>query len=110
MKIKLELKNVDAIANRVINDDVKLFANTTLYKLCDPYVPFREGGLSQNVDVAKDYIHYKSPYAEKVYNGKDMNFNTDKHPLATAEWDKVAMVSKKEQLVNSVENYIKRKG
>lgn len=109
MRIRVDI-NTNRILNRFFDDDTRLFANTTLYMLCDPFVPFKEGGLSQNVDITKDFVHYKSPYADVIYNGKNMNFSKDKHSLATAEWDKVAMVSKKRQLVSEIENYIKRKG
>lgn len=108
MKVKVNI-NVNKTAKRIINDDVKLFANNTLYKICDPYVPFKDGGLSQNVDINEEYIHYKSPYARKIYNGQGMNFNKDKHPLATAKWAKVAMQSKKQQLIDDIQNYINRR-
>lgn len=108
MKIKVDIDG-KKIAAKVITDSVRTFANLTLYRLATPYTPFREGGLLTNVYINKEYIHYKSPYADVVYNGKNMNFNKDKHPLATAKWDKEAMKSKKQQLIDDVERFIERK-
>lgn len=110
MRVKVILNNPNIIFNRIFDDKVKLFANTTLYKLVDPYVPFREGNLAHNIDITKDFVHYKSPYARRMYNGKGFNFSKDKHPLATAKWDEVAMKSQKNKLVKSIENYIEKVG
>lgn len=92
----------DKIAKRMINDKLKRFANNELYRMCDPFTPMDSGMLSKNVTVTSEYIHYKSPYAHKVYAGKQYRFRTEKHPLATGEWDKVAMVSKKKQLIQAI--------
>lgn len=108
MNIKIDIDG-KKIANKVITDSVRVFANTTLYRLATPYTPFREGGLLTNVYINKDYIHYKSPYAKVAYKGKNMNFNKDKHPLATAYWDREAMKSKKQQLIDDTERFIERK-
>lgn len=96
------------VANRLINDKVKLFANQEASRLLDPFVPFRKGNLSQNKVITSEYIHYKSPYAKRIYNGKGLNFNKDYHPLATAYWDKVGMVSQKDKLVKAIENYMQK--
>ena len=110
MKIKLELKNVDATAKRIISDDVRLFANETWGKLYEPFIPWQEGNLYDDKEITKDYIHHKVPYASRMYHGEGFEFDTGRNALATAYWDKVAWNSQGQKLINSVENYIKRKG
>lgn len=96
------------IANRIISDDVKLFASNTLYKLCNDFVPMDSGALSQNVEVTKEFVKYKSPYARRMYTGERFNFSAEKHPLATAHWDKAAMLSRRPNLVKSIQAYLDR--
>lgn len=110
MSYKIKFKPPQKVYNRLITKKVKLFANTTLYKLVDPYVPFREGNLAHNVDITADYVLYKVPYARRMYYGKGFKFSKDKHPLATSHWDEVAMRTRKQQLIQSIENYIERGG
>ena len=42
--------------------------NTALAKRCDPYVPFREGYLS-DVNITKTGVSYNQPYAHYQYTG-----------------------------------------
>lgn len=97
-----------AVSRRILSDKAKTFANKTLYKLCNDFVPMDTGSLSRNVTITAEYVHYKSPYAHKVYVGEHVNFSKEKHRLATAYWDKAAMLSKKDDLVNSINAFIKR--
>lgn len=41
-----------------------------VYKESEPYTPKKNGILSSNVIVGNDFIHYKSPYANYMWNGK----------------------------------------
>ncbi|MDE6357907.1 MAG: minor capsid protein [Eubacteriales bacterium] len=110
MKINIKVNiNANKIANRVINEDVKLFANQTWYRLYQNFVPMQEGNLYEDTEVTYEYIWHKSPYAERMYNGKDFDFSKEKHHLATAEWDKVAFKSQGNKLKKDIENYIKRR-
>lgn len=108
MSVNVKFNNPNSIFNRIFSKDIKLYANSTWQKLIDPYVPFRYGNLSQNIDITQDYIHYKSPYAKRMYYGEGFHFNKDRHPLATAKWDKVASFSQKDKLIESIESYFKR--
>lgn len=117
MNIKVNI-NVDRAVNRIINDDVKLFANTTWWRLYQEFVPMRNGdlygdaaitGKSDDVEITPEYIHHKVPYARRMYYGEDFNFSKDKHSKATAYWDKVAFNSQGDKLIKDIENYIKRK-
>ncbi len=38
-------------------------------RLIDPYVPMKNGPLSQNLEITKDYVRYKQIYAHYMYMG-----------------------------------------
>lgn len=54
----------------IFTDDCMLEVNNAFAKFCDPYVPFKEGVLSQQVVVTPQYIEYKGPYAHYQYQGE----------------------------------------
>ena len=111
MKISVKevtLNNGQKTIQRIIGDGVKVYANTRLHAYCSPYVPVDTGMLDQTVDITKDYVHYKVPYAHRIYEGDGLNFSTDKHPLATANWDKAMKVAKGQQLADDITAYIKK--
>lgn len=105
--IKVDIPNAQGIANRILSKNVKLYANTRLHAYCSPYVPMDTGNLDQNVDITPEYVHYKAPYANRVWNGEGMNFSTDKHPLATSHPERAAMAAKGQQLANDITAYVK---
>lgn len=107
---EVKLENEAKTIRRIIGDGVKVYANTRLHAYCSPYVPMDTGMLDQTVDITKDYVHYKVPYAHRVYEGDGLNFSQDKHPLATSHWDHAMKVAKGQQLANDITAYIKKKG
>ena len=111
VKVKIDIDLAKIGAER-ITDDVRLFAAKTAKDLMTDFVPMDEGILSTTVDVSVDGVHYKVPYARYQYNGINFNFNHDpnKHPLATAEWDKAMLASRGDKLTRNIQNYINRKG
>lgn len=110
MKINVNVDiNADKIANRVIDKDVKKFANQTWYRLYQEFVPMQEGNLYDDTEVTDEYIWHKAPYANKMYRGKDFDFSKKEHRFATSEWDKVAFKSQGDKLKKDIENYIKRR-
>ena len=102
--------NAKKISNRYINDRVRLFAHNELRRLSNPYVPMRDGPLSRNVEVTPEHVRYIEPYAAKMYYGVGFNFSRDKHPLATAKWDEVALQTQREKLIRAVAAYMRRQG
>lgn len=92
-----------------------------LAKKLDPYVPMDEGVLAQSVIIQPDKITYAQPYAHYMYEGvvyganipiiengmivgwfslpnvkkhptgDYIEYNTEKHPLATDHWDRAMM-------------------
>ena len=112
MKITVKevtLSNQQKTVQRILGDGVKVYANTRLHAYCSPYVPMDTGMLDQTVDITPDYVHYKVPYAHKMWDGDGLNFSKDKHPLATSHWEKAMEVSKGKQLANDITAYLKRK-
>lgn len=89
MEIKIDL-NEPKILEKVTSDKFGLFVSNEWKRLIDPYTPRDTGVLmgvtGQTVDILPFKLHYKSKYAERVYNGSEMNFQ-HKNPYSTYEWD-----------------------
>lgn len=98
----------DAIARRFVNDRVMTFAHLELWRLCIPYVPMRTGTLMESVEITPQYLRYAVPYALRCYTGVNMHFRTDRHALATAQWDQVAMATQKDKLTRAVAAFMKK--
>lgn len=110
ISVKVDIPNIPKLSKRIFSDDVRKYANTRLHAYCSPYVPMDTGYLDQTVDITSEYVHYKAPYAHKMWEGDGLNFSTDKHPLATAHWDKAMAVAKGQKLADDITAYIKKKG
>lgn len=109
ISVKVDIPNIPKLSKRIFSDDVRKYANTRLHAYCSPYVPMDTGYLDQTVDITKDYVHYKAPYAHKMWDGDGLNFSKDKHPLATSHWEQAMKVAKGEQLAADIEAYIKKR-
>lgn len=121
----------EQILGRIFDDATMTFVHTRLHAYCSDYVPMDSGALDQTVDVTPEYVHYKSPYAHFQWEGKvfvddrgstyakrnhskhqtstDLQYSTDKHPLATSHWEVAAMAAHKGDLCEDITNYLKRK-
>lgn len=138
--MKLEFKwnkPLEQIVKERINDKTQLFMANEAKRFMDPYVPAQNLALAQNVrtyvEDGKGIVHYQSPYAHyqykgelyvssvtgspwaskgehKVPAGKQLNHSKFRHPLATSEWDKAMMKTRKGDLTSAVQNYINRGG
>lgn len=103
------VKNFDknVIISKVkYNQELGTHAAETWRKLVEPYVPYNTGRLCNDVTIRPYTIIYNAPYAGKVYNNLKMNFRKDKHPLATARWNEVAMPSVKDYFVQEMQNFV----
>lgn len=102
----------DALKRKIskLNDaNTMLAIHNTLAKMCDPYVPFLNGPLSQTNEVSAKGVTYIQPYARYQYYGNDFNHTTDYHPLASAEWDKAMLRDHGEEFNQEVANILKRR-
>lgn len=108
MKVDVKI-DIKGITDRVLDEKARLFLSNTAFKLMDDYVPMDTGTLAQTVEVTPEYVHYKAPYAEKVYEGVEFNFSHEKHPLATAKWYDAMMEAREKKLLQTMQNYFDKK-
>lgn len=104
--VVVNIPNISGLSRRILSDNVLKYANTRLHAYCSPYVPMDTGYLDQTVDISAECVHYKAPYAHRVWEGNGMHFSTDKHPLATSHWEQAAMAAKGDQLADDITAYI----
>ena len=81
---------------------VMLQIHNEFARLCNPYVPFLEGPLSQTVEIMPDYVRYIQPYARYQYYGVNFNHTLDYHPLASAMWDKAMLRDHRDEFLEAV--------
>lgn len=131
-KVEVSEYDLNAVLEDLITDDVMLLIQNTFAKMCDPYVPMDEGVLAQSLEITPEYVKYTQPYAHYQYTGDVygpnipiyengeivgwfsppgqkkhptgglLSYNTEKHPLATKEWDKAMMADKGEEFIEQV--------
>lgn len=84
----------------------------TLARYCDPFVPFDTGTLASDYETFtgdnEGYVRYNQIYAHYQYNGLDFNYSVEKHPLASAQWDRAMLSVKGQQYINEVNRIRKR--
>lgn len=106
VNVNINDKLIQAKLDKLMQGECGKEIHDLLYKMCDPYVPFLEGPLSQTVHVTPQYVEYKQPYAHYQYVGEHFNHTIEYHPLATAYWDKAMMQNKGDSFVRQVEKII----
>lgn len=108
--ITIDPNMVQEQIDKLLSDDAtmtqiqRLFA-TAIY----PYVPYDTGNLSHDITVDPTGVTYHAEYAAKNYYGDDIRHKKEKHPLATAHWDIVAMETEKDGLAHNVEELLEQK-
>lgn len=114
VEVDIDEKAIGAKIENLIDDKTMLEIHNLLAKMCDPYVPFLEGPLSQSAfaQVTPEYVQYggsEVPYARYQYYGNEFNHTIDYHPQATALWDKVMMSEHGDEFRAQVEEILKRR-
>lgn len=103
---------------------VHAFFTDTCAKAMDKYVPFDTGTLAETVVLENGYINrahvttdtitYAQNYASVVYfgvrNGKELNYQKDKHLLATSYWDKHMWTAEGESITRRIQRFMERGG
>lgn len=102
-------KLIDALSKLKKDDKTMLELHNLLAKMCDPYVPFLEGPLSQTIEVSPESVKYIQPYARYQYYGTDFNHTLDYHPIASAKWDEAMMRDHGEEFYKQVEAILTRR-
>lgn len=100
--IKVDINSQEIERSR-ITTELKTYANARFYAYMYDYVPMRDGFLSANVQISDECVHFLSPYAARMYTGAHYNFRKDRHPLATAYWDRAALSARKDRLTHDIE-------
>lgn len=113
-RIKVQINNPNTILNRILDDDVGRYTAETWGKIFEKYVPMDSGTLSQDYITEPWKITYKQVYSHYQWkgvskSGHPLNYNKEKHPLATKEWEKVAERNKKSEVARAITEYIRRK-
>lgn len=102
--------NIDHKLSTLFNDEkTMLQIHNEFARLCNPYVPFLEGPLSQTVEVYSDRVRYSQPYAHYQYYGVNFNHTLDYHPLASAMWDKAMLRDHREDFLIAIRNVLVRR-
>lgn len=112
--VNIDDMKLKVLLNGLIDDTTMLEIHNLFAKMCDPYVPFLEGPLSQSAlaQVTPEYVQYGNetvPYAHYQYVGENFNHTLDYHPKATAFWDKVMMTEKGEEFTEQVKDILTRR-
>jgi len=110
VKLNVEVESLidlQALVDNAINDESMTQVHQAFADAIDPWVPKITGKLSQsglsNCDA--DGVHYNVDYAEKEYYAHHQH-RTDKHPLASSQWDKVAMETQRDNFAEDVKSII----
>lgn len=109
VKVKINDKHIQDIVDDLLDNKTMLEIHNLLYKMCDPYVPYLEGPLSQTVEVSATGVRYIVPYARYQYYGDDFHHNTEYHPLASARWDEAMMRDHGDEFNEQVTEILRRR-
>lgn len=102
---------------------VHKFFTAECAKAMDKFVPFDEGNLAGTViqngepteNVHDTYIVYDQEYAHYQWagvskNGNKLNYQKDKHHLATDHWDEKMVTADGDKITRHVQEYMKTHG
>ena len=136
VEAKVDLRNLQKRFDSLCFDDLTMMRIHNLFaKLVDPWVPMDTGILAHGYEVTPQHIQYKGPYAHYMYvgevygpnfpqfddagnligfrsppkkypTGREIQYSTEKHQLATKEWDKVAYPVIKDQFLQGVKDIL----
>lgn len=128
--------DIEGHISKARSDQFWTFAAAEWWKLYTPYVPMHTGMLAQQVAITPGQVEHTAPYAHyqyvgEVYGpnypiyengvlvgwfsipgrpkhpmGRSLSFRTDKHPLASREWDKAAEPTQKPKLIRAMQHYV----
>ena len=112
--MKVEIKEVKLrdgrkTVQRIFGEGTMTYIHTRLHTYMSPYVPMDTGMLDQTVDITPECVHNKVPYAHYQWDGENIHFRKDQHPLATSHWEKAMMVSKGDEFCKDITDYLRKK-
>lgn len=121
MKITVDINTAKILKERGLGGDHKAqkYLASEVKRLCDPYVPMRQGLLKNLAVIASDgsTLTYTQPYAHyqyygeamagrapKKYTGNSLTYNGA--PMRGPQWDKRMMADRGTELVGNLEKFI----
>lgn len=109
VKVDINDQHIKDMIDDLADDRTLFEIHNLLYKMCDPYVPFLEGPLSQTAEVSAEGVLYAVPYARYQYYGDDFHHTTERHPLASARWDEAMMRDHGDEFKQQVTEILRRR-
>ena len=111
MAVKLKFTRIPKKIEKICESPkVGMYMAEQAERLMAPYVPMDTGMLVDNTTVEPFKVTYNSTYAHYIFFGNGLNFNKEKHALATARWDNAMSAAKGRQLCNEVTEFIRKNG
>ncbi len=102
------------------NGKVQKFFTQSCAVHMDKYVPMDTGTLAETTiiggkttgNVLSDRIIYTTIYAHYIWEGisrtgNELNYQLDKHPLATSHWEKKMWTAEGSDVIKEVQKYIR---
>ena len=112
VKFYLNRKIPDIIRNCGVNEESLKFAAGEARRLMNDFVPMNTGKLAESAEDIVDgnvgRVVYSQPYAAFCYYGEGRSFSREKHPKASAFWDKAMLQFHAVELRDSVRKFIKK--
>ena len=109
VSVELDKSGIESKLLELIDSSTMLEIHNLFAKMCDPYVPFLEGPLSQTTEITPEYVRYTQSYAHYQYYGTEFNHTLDYHPLASAKWDEAMLSDRRDEFLEQVRQILIRK-
>ena len=114
VRVRVTMQNPHQTISHILDDDVGRFTAETWANIFKKYVPMETGMLSDTYITEPWKITYTQPYSHYQWqgvskSGHPLNYNKEKHPLATKEWEKVAERNRKSEVARAITEYIRSK-
>lgn len=107
--VTLDLDGIPRKVDKIKTDEgLGMFMATEAMRGMSPYVPFRNGYLDASAKAEPFAVTYSTSYAGRIYHGTSMKFSTERHALATAEWDRAYSEAHGQELARAATSYLGR--
>ena len=123
VSVKVDINTRKILESRGLGatNKARKYLASEIVRLSDPYVPFQQGMLKNQRQIASDgsQIVYTAPYAHYQYYGEVMAGRAPKHytgralkyngaPMRGAFWTERMLIDKGREVKKNVERYIKK--
>lgn len=113
-KVTVDMAGVERKAKAIPSDSgFGLFLATEAMEGMEPYVPYDTGLLRDSAVAEPFLVSYHTPYARRVFFGKDLHFHQDEHlnaTVRTARWDVAYQAAHGSELAAAGTRYLKTGG